>query len=839
MVKRRSRIATAAPNPEILSGSVRSDEEVHLPPTVSAPQGVDAPTLGDNPVEPPGLLANPIPTPSDDAVLGMGEVQGVNNPQIAGGHCILQESCADGVGDAPNADSDPPPGNAPETAPQVEVGALAPPRRSVTCGQCGKRGHQVRTCKTAVADYLPGFPLPHLQQRQVARTGEAARVPIAERRQVALAFDREALHRVPRRSNVPDDADIAALGRLMRQEDDMADDDDPGDDDEESGASSDSSEDNADVAAGEWNFADCVWECVCDETSVNGQHAIPLSEPEQYNLRSPPAQPSVFGRDVPSHRGPPGSATASAVNIPHGCTTARQFVELIFTDEIVSKLVESTNAAAHPETGHPRVKELWRVKGKWSDVDVPKMRTWLCVAVYLGVVKVQYRKHIWSKNSIFRQPWVCAKMSAIEFDRILAAVNFCNHWSLSDQEFYRRNTEIGPFWQVQDLVELCNANSQAYFRCGHRISIDEGVIPFKGKHCARCFNPKKPFKYHLKKYMCNDSETGYCYRFYFYDGAGEHRPLNMPATAWPVIKLLSTCTCLHHKNHLVATDNWFTGPTTSCWLQTHGFQTVGTIKANRLHLEKTSGSVQRAGFPKAGIFKGNRRPRGSIIVHRTTLGGMPHFVTSWQDKKPVTFLSSYMPSKSTCIRKVKVRGRWESVAFPRPSVIKHYNNTMGGTDLHDQRVAYFRTTLKSVRWHVRVLTDIFSSMLMNSFTLFKLHHKKAPAYTALDFLEDYLQELNDSSASRMQHEDASPGMIPERPCTNHKRAWWFGEEGSRIRKSGRHYLCHGKELFGDATDQRRGCMYDPSRTGCGRTAYACKQCGVSLCMAHFEQFHEE
>jgi hypothetical protein len=167
------------------------------------------------------------------------------------------------------------------------------------------------------------------------------------------------------------------------------------------------------------------------------------------------------------------------------------------------------------------------------------------------------------------------------------------------------------------------------------------------------------------------------------------------------------------------------------------------------------------------------------------LGGKPHFVTSWQDKKPVIMLSSYMPSQTSCTRKVKIGGQWESVVYPRPSVIRHYNITMGGTDLHDQRVACFRTTLKSVRWHVRVLTDVFSSMLMNACILFKLHHKKPSAYSALDFLQEYLNDGDFDGDSEGLDDDHQSAHRPAAPQSSHKRAWWFGDEGSRIRKAGR------------------------------------------------------
>ena len=840
MVKKASRSGKPAANQEFLSGvALQLDRPSNWNDFGAGNSLLHFSAAFNSSAATNAQVAPPSP-PLDDAVIGTGDVQGVQSAAMVPDGRDPQELHAGDEGGAPDAEAQSPGPIAPQNSQQPAAAVQQAPRRSVTCAQCGRAGHQKRTCRTAEIDYVPGFPRALHRQIHDARAAGAARLPVAEQRQVALADAREPLNRNIRRANVPDHVadnnNADAVGGVLRHQEDMPDDGVAGDDDDGSGSSSDSSVDDADSGTALWNFCDSQWQCVCDQTAGDGHHAIPLPHQSNFNLRSTAAgEDAAFGREVPSFRG----QGAAAINIPRGCSTAKDFVDLIFSDDIVQQLVDSTNAAAHPETGHPRVKELWRTRKRWHDVDQPKMRTWLCVAVYLGVVKVQNRKHIWSKSSIFRQPWVASKISALEFESILTALNFCEHWALTDEEFYRRNREDGPFWQVKELVARCNSNSQAYFRCGHRISIDEGVIPFKGKHCGRCFNPKKPFKYHLKKFMCNDSETGYCYRFYFYDGAGEVRPAGMPASAWPVVKLLSECTCLHDKNHLVATDNWFTSPTTSTWLQQHGFICVGTCKANRLHVEKVTGANQRPGFPRRGIFKGSRRPRGSIIVHQTVLGGKPHFVTSWQDKKPVIMLSSYMPSQTFCTRKVKIGGRWESVVYPRPSVIRHYNITMGGTDLHDQRVACFRSTLKSVRWHVRVLTDVFSSMLMNACILFKLHHKKPSAYSALDFLQEYLNDGDFVGDTEGLDDDHQSPNRPAAPQNRHKRAWWFGEEGSSIRKTGKHYLCHASELFGDETDQRRGCLWDPGRTGCGRTAYACKQCRVHVCIAHFEQFHEE
>lgn len=253
--------------------------------------------------------------------------------------------------------------------------------------------------------------------------------------------------------------------------------------------------------------------------------------------------------------------------IGRGCTSTMEFVKLLFTDAIMDKLVVATNKAAEE---HPRVKDLARIKKFWKPVTRDTLRLWFAVATYLGVVKVQNRKHAFSKTSLFKQPWIQKHFSLIQFENVLNCLNCCDHWNLSDEEFKRRNAEY-CFWQVEELIKECNVNSQLYFRLGHRISIDEACIPWKGRHRARCFNQKKPHKFHFKKLMCNDSKTGYNYNFYYYGGKGERRPPGMSATCWPIVKLLSsTSVSVHNKNHLIAVDNWFTSSSSFAWLAAHG-----------------------------------------------------------------------------------------------------------------------------------------------------------------------------------------------------------------------------------------------------------------------------
>ena len=85
-------------------------------------------------------------------------------------------------------------------------------------------------------------------------------------------------------------------------------------------------------------------------------------------------------------------------------------------------------------------------------------------------------------------------------------------------------TSVDSFWQLGDLSDAL----ATIFR-GHRIptrdvTIDEFTIPYKGRHRARMYNPKKPIKYHFKGFGLNEARTGYCLNFFLYQGRDSTLP---------------------------------------------------------------------------------------------------------------------------------------------------------------------------------------------------------------------------------------------------------------------------------------------------------------------------
>jgi hypothetical protein len=280
---------------------------------------------------------------------------------------------------------------------------------------------------------------------------------------------------------------------------------------------------------------------------------------------------------------------------------------------------------------------------------------------------------------------------------------------------------------------------------------------------------------------------------------------------------------------------------------------VGTLKERRTLPE----TEKRSGFPKGGLFKNGRAPlRGQSVCH-VSHGDDTAYVTAWKDKKRVLMLSNYAPSMVTCERKIRHGSNWTLQTLPRPNVVEHYNRSMCGTDLHDMRLAFVRSTVKSCRWQPRVFIDMFTSCMMNAFVLRKLHtaKKKNSKCTSFEFIAEYLAEIAPAAPAGAA---PAPSEVPEHihpaydPKTQHvtrvKHAFWCKPAGTQFRLDGvGHYTQHALNVYdtqsgrkrADGADVRlnlrRNCRYCNTPT-----MYFCTKCETPLCVGHcFINFHTQ
>lgn len=89
-------------------------------------------------------------------------------------------------------------------------------------------------------------------------------------------------------------------------------------------------------------------------------------------------------------------------------------------------------------------------------------------------------------------------------------------------------------------------------------------------------------------------------------------------------------------------------------------------------------------------------------------------LVKWFDNRSVVLASNFVG-----VGEEDEVERWEQkkgqcVKIKRPEVVKKYNEDMGGVDKFDQLISFYRTTIRSRKWSLRMLTHAFDVAVVNS-----------------------------------------------------------------------------------------------------------------------------
>lgn len=173
-----------------------------------------------------------------------------------------------------------------------------------------------------------------------------------------------------------------------------------------------------------------------------------------------------------------------AINIPLHCATASDFLSLLFTDVILNKFVTETNAYAAGKG----------IK-KWTNLSTVELKNYFSIILYMGIVQRPGRSMYWD-DKINGDEFVKSVMKHWRFKQISS----CLHWLDTSQvpvNVRISRNKIDGFWTIEEFLRALSENFKHYYQCGQCINIDEMCVFFKGRHRCRCYNPKKPNKWHL------------------------------------------------------------------------------------------------------------------------------------------------------------------------------------------------------------------------------------------------------------------------------------------------------------------------------------------------------
>lgn len=191
------------------------------------------------------------------------------------------------------------------------------------------------------------------------------------------------------------------------------------------------------------------------------------------------------------------------------------FFQLFITDSILETVVAQTNLFAQQYLDSHELKQRSRVQ-QWvkSPHNMAELRKFLALIIIMGLISYPSIEDYWVTSWPFAISTFSSIMSRDRFSLLLRFLH------LNDSTKYIPKGEPGydPLYKLRPFVDPLIANFKAAFTLGRELSVDEGMIGFKGRLWFLQYMPKKPTKWGMKAFVLADSATGYTYNWKLYTG---------------------------------------------------------------------------------------------------------------------------------------------------------------------------------------------------------------------------------------------------------------------------------------------------------------------------------
>ena len=380
--------------------------------------------------------------------------------------------------------------------------------------------------------------------------------------------------------------------------------------------------------------------------------------------------------------------------------TPKDYVSMYLDDSDFTNICNCTNIRYFSE------------KQKNLNLTVDETKTFFGISVLMSCLKYPQIKMYWAKMTK-----VLSISSAMTRDRYFQIRS--NLKVVIDNEISEEQKKADRLFKVRPLIDRILKGCHALPRYPD-VAIDEQMIPFSGVCTMKQFVRGKPNPEGLKNFVCA-TPKGLVLDFDIYQGKNTflgNKRQNLGVGPSAVVKLSET---LSEGTHIYV-DRYFTTMGLLEHMLDKNMLVTGTIMKSRL--PKSINLTSEKTMSRLGRGSSEQDVRSDNKIN----------VVQWYDMKSVLLTSTALqiePS-DTCKRWSKKDSKY--IQISRPNIVKKYNECMGGIDLIDRMISYYRMGAKTKKWTVKTIFHLFDLAIANSWILYR-QDKKALGYQEKDILK--------------------------------------------------------------------------------------------------------
>lgn len=266
------------------------------------------------------------------------------------------------------------------------------------------------------------------------------------------------------------------------------------------------------------------------------------------------------------------------------------------------------------------------------------------------------------------------------------------------------------------------------------LAIDEQMIPLRGrigKGVKQYVKNKPKIKWGVKNLViCGKS--GLAYDFICYQGSStEFDSKTLDTFGSGATMVLHLANRINKPGHKLFFDNYFSTFPVFEILAQKQIYAAGTVRLDRFSKPPFSSDADMKKKGR-GCSEEVVSSNGSVVC------------VKWYDNKCVALASNYVG-----VGKIDKAQRFDKVtkqkvSIDRPQIVRDYNLNMGGVDLMNQMISYYRISIRSKKWTLRMITHFIDFAIVQSWIEYKIDCGKSgiPKRQVMDLLEFRMRLAN-------------------------------------------------------------------------------------------------